>query len=300
MRGSPRLPRSSPAPITAALLLALAGSGCRQIAELPPDAPSAPATPKAPSGDVRPPAWLGSEASVFEHVQRELEGAGCPEVRTAVMKVSDEVPLPLYDARTRTLIIPPFRDGPEKMRERVARMSAKRFSGAFTFIDAFDSAASAYDAYATLLTVAVAHEMWHHIQFARRAQSPPGPLDVHDVESEAVEVEQAFLAHLVDTKQVPSTWRNHYRRAVLALRDAVPRQALDAVPDDERLFRQQFARAYALYGLGETLARDGVNVQVTAATTVYAGYMRRRVALLTTGARPLQTLTAAPAPAPAR
>lgn len=237
---------------------------------------------------------------MFEHVQRELEGAGCPEVRTAVMKVSDEVPLPLYDARTRTLIIPPFRDGPEKMRERVARMSAKRFSGAFTFIDAFDSAASAYDAYATLLTVAVAHEMWHHIQFARRAQSPPGPLDVHDVESEAVEVEQAFLAHLVDTKQVPSTWRNHYRRAVLALRDAVPRQALDAVPDDERLFRQQFARAYALYGLGETLARDGVNVQVTAATTVYAGYMRRRVALLTTGARPLQTLTAAPAPAPAR
>lgn len=285
---------SPPSSLLLAAALSLA-AGCRQIAELPPDAPPAP-TASAQAGETaRPPVWLASESAVFEHVQKVLEGAGCPEVRTAVLKVSDEVPLPFYDVPARTLLVPPFRDGPEKMRERVARMSAKRFAGALTFIDAFDSAASAYEAYAVFLTVAIAHEMWHHVQFVRRAAAPPGRSEVYDVEAEAVEVEQAFLAHLVETGQAPKTWRSHYRRAVLAIRDSVPRQALDAVPDDPEARSQQFARAYAIYGMGEAVAAGSVNVQLGAAFTVYATYMQRRVTLLTEGARPLATLAAKPA-----
>jgi hypothetical protein len=229
---------------------------------------------------------------VFEHVQAVLERAGCPEVRTAVMKVSDEVPLPFYSVPARTLIIPPFRDGPSRMRERLARMSAKRFAGALTFIEAYGSAAAAYEGYAVFLTVAIAHEMWHHVQFIRRAADPPGPHDVYDIEADAVELEQAFLAHLIAAGQAPPRWREHYRRAVLALRDSVPQQALDAVPEDGEALRRQFARAYAIYGMGESAAEDGVNVQVSAAFTVYAGYMTHRVALLTKGARPLKDLAA--------
>jgi hypothetical protein len=277
---------------SAVFLLIAALGGCRQIAELPPTSPSGPtgAAAAAPAAE-RPPVWLGSEASVFEHVQKVLEEAGCPEVRTAVFKASEEAALPLYRLQDRTLLIPPFRDGPEKMRERLARMSAKRFAGALTFVDAFDSAASAYEAYGVFMTVAVAHELWHHVHFARKGQGPSDALDAYDVEAEAMEVEQAFLAHLIAKKQVPPRWTNHYRRALLAIRDSIPRFALDAVPDDPQARRQQFARAYALYGVGEAAAQDGVNVQVSAAFTVYAGYTQRRVSLLAKGARPLGELT---------
>lgn len=276
-----------------ALLAALAG--CRQIAELPPDAPPAPsATAGASAGDIRPPRWLASETAVFEHVQRVLEEAGCPEVRTAVLKLTDAFPLPYYSVQERTLHVPPFRDGPEKMRERVARMSAGRFAGALTFIDAFDSAATAYEAYAVFMTVAVAHELWHHVQFVRNEAVTPDPFHVYDLEAGAVEVEQAFLAHLIETRQVSPRWRDHYKRSVLAIRDSVPRRALDAVPEDEAALRRQFARAYAIYGMGEAAAGDGLNVQISAASTVYAGYMQRRMALLAKGPRPLKALVGRP------
>jgi hypothetical protein len=271
---------------------------CRQIAELPPEAPSAPApSASASAGDARPPAWLASEAAVFEHAQKVLEEAGCPEVRTAVVRISDEVPLPSYRARDRTLLVPPFRDGQGRMRERIARLSATRFAGALTFVDSFGSAAAAYEAYGVLSTVAVAHELWHHVQFVRGAQGTPRPLDVYDLEAEAIEVEQAFLAHLVEARQVSARWRTHYRQAVLAIRDSIPQRALDAVPEDASALRQQFARAYALYGLEEAEGR-GVNVQLSAASTVYAGYTQRRLTLLSKGARPLKELVSRPSPPP--
>lgn len=159
----------------AVLLLAGALVGCRQIAELPAEGPAAGGTDGAGAAEGRPPVWLASEAAVFEHAQSVLESAGAPEVRTAVLQVSDDVDLPIYRPEIRTLVVPPFRDGEERMRERLARTSARRFEGALGFVDRFDSAASAYEGWAVLLTVAVAHELWHHVQSVRAARSPVAP-----------------------------------------------------------------------------------------------------------------------------
>ena len=58
---------------------------------------------------------------MFEHVQQTLEQAGFPGVRTAVVRVTEDVPLPSYQGADRTLSIPPFADGPEAMRARTAQ-----------------------------------------------------------------------------------------------------------------------------------------------------------------------------------
>lgn len=273
----------------------LAATACTQIAEAPsPAVPVAAADAAKPAEKAeRQPVWLGSEASVFEHVQKTYEDAGFPEVRTAVFKVSEEVPLPFYNQADRTLYIAPFSDGVDKMRARLARMSASHFSGALTFIDAFDSADTAYEAYRAFLTVAVAHELGHHIQFLRKPAGTLSPADIYDIESEAIELEQAFLAQQIETKQVPARWRDHYRLSVLAIRDSIPAHARETLPEDDKALRDAFARAYLTYGRGEAGAEGGVNVEISAAAVVYAGYTRKRMALLVKSGRSLAELAAA-------
>lgn len=161
-----------------AIALLLLPAACKQIDELPAAtpqnaAPGASAAPGAIAPSEKPPAWLSSEASVFEHVQQTLEQAGFPGVRTAVVRVTEDVPLPSYQGADRTLSIPPFADGPEAMRARLARTSARHFSGALTFIDAFDSLEQAYTGYRAFLTVAVAHELAHHLQLLRKTDGAP-------------------------------------------------------------------------------------------------------------------------------
>jgi len=278
-----------------AATLVLAATACTRIAEAP--APAVPAPSSTPhnstASPIRPPVWLGSEAAVFEHVQKTYEDMGFPEVRTAVFKVSEDVPLPFYRQPERTLYIPPFSDGTDPMRARLAKMSATHFSGALTFIEAFDSVAAAYEGYKTFLTIAIAHELSHHIQFLRKPSTPINPGDIYEIEAEAIELEQAFLTHLIDTKQVPPSWRDNYRLSVLAIRDSIPAAAMDALPDDDKALREAFARAYITYGRGEANAEAGVNVEISAAATVYAGYTRQRISLLTKGGRSLKELSAA-------
>ncbi len=294
--------------VAIALLSALVG--CRQVDELPPTAPnSAAAAPVKVAPEGRPPVWLAAEAPVFEHVQKVFEDAGFPEVRTAVFAVSEAVPLPSYQPANRTLYIPSFTDGPDRVRARLARMSARHFAGTLTFLDAFDSSEAAYRAYQAFLTVAIAHELSHHIQSLRKgaespsaretpetASSPWGPRNIYDLESEAIEFEQAFLAHEIAAKHVPEAWADHYRRAVMAIRDSLPRATLAALPDDEKELRVTFGRAYLTYAEGESTAQeDGVNPRIEAANIVYAGYTQRRLALLAKGARSLETLAKAEA-----
>lgn len=291
-----RLPFALPFALPVVLTLALGATACRQVAELPGSAPAAPATanPETRKGPAAPP-WLGSEAAVFEHVQQVFDQAGFPEVRTAVFKVSDEVPLPFYRTADRTLFIPPFTDGAARMRERLARMSATRFAGALTFIDEFESDKAAYDAFRAFMVVAVAHELSHHVQFLRKGAAAPTPADAYDTESDAIEFEQAFLAAEIAAQRAPDEWRAHYRQGVIALRDAIPRFAIEALPDDATELRQSFARAYLTYGLGESRSGAGVNPELAAASTVYAGYTQRRITLLTKGARSLADLAKAEA-----
>jgi hypothetical protein len=285
--------RSLPAFAAAAIL---ATAGCTQVAEVTrPAAPPVDVPQKPVDDGIRPPAWLSSEASVFEHVQKTYEELGFPEVRTAVFKVSEDVPLPYYGQADRTLYIPPFLDGADKMRARVAKMSASHFSGALTFVDVFESSAAAYDAYKVFLTIAVAHELSHHIQFSRKSAAQLAPGDVYDIEAEAIEFEQAFLAHLIGIKQVSSQWRDRYRLAVLAIRESIPQRAFDTLPQDEKALRETFAQAYLTYGRGELGAGSGVNVEISAAVTVYAGYTQKRMALFQKGGRSLKELAAAEA-----
>lgn len=273
-------------PLRAFCGLTLAATGCRQVAELSPETPpqTAETTKVSPS---KPPAWLASESAAFEQVQAVLAAAGCPEVGTAVMRVSEEASLPSYSAKLRTLTVPPFRDGPEKLPARIAQMSARRFFGGLSYIEAFGSTEAAYEAYGAFLTVAIAHEMWHHIRAVRRGEKPPSAAEIYDLEAEAVEVEQAFLAHVIGAGKAPKEWASHYRRSVLAIRDSIPKAALDAVPNDPKALREEFARAYATYGMGEPDARDGVNVQISAAVTVYAAYTAHRMKVLERGPRAL-------------
>jgi hypothetical protein len=277
---------------TCALALLFFLAGCRQVDELrPPAAPGAAARPSA--AEARPPGWLSSEASVFEHVQKVYEDAGFPEVRTAVLRVSEDVPLPSYSQLNRTLFVPPFSDGLDKVRARIAHMSATHFSGAFTFLDAFDSGSEALTAYRVLLAVAVAHELWHHVQLRGKPGELPAPADVYDLECEAIEAEQAFLAHEIDSRQFPASFREHYRRAVLAIRDSVPEAVITSLPEDDKQLRTIFAQAYLTYGRGELSAGDGVNVEVSAGQLVYAGYTRKRLTLLAKGGRSLEALAKA-------
>ena len=266
---------------------------CKQIDELPPATPGNAAAPAATSApDDKPPAWLSSEASVFEHVQQTLEQAGFPEVRTAVFRVTEDVALPAYQGADRTLSIPPFADGAEAMRARLARTSARHFAGAFTFIDAYPSLEQAYTGYRVFLTIAVAHELAHHLQLVQKPAAPPS--DIYALESSAIELEQAFLAHEIEAKHVPATWRDHYRRAVMAVRDSVPLTVRDKLPEDEKARSLAFAQAYATYARGEAASRDdGVNPEVDAAALVYAGYTEKRVSLLVKPGRPLSSLAKA-------
>lgn len=281
-----------------AIALLLLPAACRQVDELPPvtarDAPAG--TGAAAAAEERQPVWLAAEAPVFEHVQKVLEDAGFPEVRTAVFAVSEDVPLPSYQRANRTLTIPSFTDGPDLLRGRIARMSARHFAGTFTFLDAFDSTEKAYRAYQAFLTVGVAHELAHHIQGLRKGTDSASAEDIYDLEAEAIELEQAFLAHEIEAKHVPAAWLDHYRRSVMAIRDSLPRAALAALPEDDKALRAAFARAYLTYSRGEaSAAEDGVNVETDAAYTVYAGYTQRRIALLAKGGRSLEALAKAEA-----
>lgn len=278
------------------LLLLSACAGCRQVAELPDPVAPATATAAQPAEQpARPPAWLSSEAAVFEHVQKVYEDAGFPEVRTAVLQVSEDIPLPFYQKANRTLYIPPFTDGVEKMRVRLARVSVNHFSGALSFIDPFGSPAMAYEGFQALLTVAMAHEVAHHVQAMRKSAGAFQPDSLYDQESEAIEFEQAYLAHEIEAKAVPARWRDHYRRAIFAIRDAIPVYVMESLPADAKGMRRTFAEAYIAYGRAASLAENGVNVQVSSATTVYAGYTERRVALYVKGGRSLAELSAAEA-----
>jgi hypothetical protein len=279
-----------------ALLLLSTCAACRQVGELPdPAPPSAASTAKPAEERARPPAWLSSEPAVFEHVQKVYEDAGFPEVRTAVLQVSEDVPLPFYQKANRTLYIPPFTDGVEKMRTRLARVSVNHFSGALSFIDPFGSPAAAYEGFQALLTVAVAHEMAHHIQAMRRSEGTFQPDSLYDQESEAIEFEQAFLAHELEVKAAPAKWRDHYRLAIFAIRDAIPAYVMESIPSDAKGMRRTFAEAYIAYGRAASVAETGVNVEVSSATTVYAGYTERRIALFVKGGRSLAQLAAAEA-----
>jgi hypothetical protein len=282
-----------------AIALLLLPAACKQIDELPPvtakDAPVGTGAAAAPA-EARPPVWLAAEAPVFEHVQKVLEDAGFPEVRTAVFAVSEEVPLPTYQRANRTLTIPSFTDGAEPLRARIARMSARHFGGTLTFLDAFESTEKAYRAYQAFLTVAVAHELAHHIQGLRKGADSASAQDIYDLEAEAIEFEQAFLAHEIEAKHVPEAWRGSYRRSVMAIRDSIPKAAFAALPEDDKALRAAFARAYITYSNGEAAAMEnGVNVETAAASTVYAGYTQRRIALLAKGGRSLEVLAKAEA-----
>lgn len=266
---------------------------CRQVAELPdPASPAASASAAKPAEDTRQPAWLTSEAAVFEHIQKTYEDAGFPEVRTAVLAVSEDAPLPSYQKQNRTLVIPPFLDGPDKMRVRLARVSANHFMGALGFVDAFGSAAAAYRAFQALVTVAIAHEMAHHLQAMRKSSASLGPDSIYDLEAEAIELEQAYLSHEIEVKAVPERWRDDYRRSIFAIRDAIPVYVMDSLPSDPKALRSTFMQAYVTYARGISTAEAGVNTQVSAATLVYAGYTERRIALLARGARSLSQLAA--------
>lgn len=278
-----------------ALLLLLLPAACKQVDELPPATPhDAAASTSAPAEGEKTPAWLSSEASVFEHVQQTFEQAGFPEVRTAVFRVTEDVPLPSYQQADRTLSIPPFADGPEPMRARLARTSARHFQGALTFIDAFASLEQAYTGYRAFLTIAVAHELSHHVQLLRKGAGAPSPDDIYAVESEAIEYEQAFLAHEIEAKHVPPTWRDHYRRAVIAIRDTIPQAVFSRLPDDEKALSRAFAQAYLGYARGETASlQDGINPEIDAAELVYAGYTQKRLTLLAKPGRSLEALAKA-------
>jgi hypothetical protein len=279
-----------------AIALLLLPAACRQVDELPPATAKDAAAPAKAAPEGRPPVWLAAEAPVFEHVQKVFEDAGFPEVRTAVFAVSEDIPLPSYQRANRTLSIPSFTDGAGPVRARLARMSARHFAGTLTFLDAFDSPEEAYRGYQAFLTVAVAHELSHHIQFLRKGTELASAQDIYDLEAEAIEFEQAFLAQEIAAKHVPETWNAHYRRAVMAIRDSLPQAAFAALPDDDKALRTLFGRAYLTYAQGEANAvEDGVNVQVDAANIVYAGYTQRRLTLLTKGGRSLTALAKAEA-----
>ena len=271
-----------------AIALLLLPAACKQVDELPPatppDAASAPG-PAAPAE--KPPAWLSSEASVFEHVQETFEQAGFPAVRTAVFRVTEDAPLPSYQGADRTLSIPPFADGPAAMRARLARTSARHFAGTLTFIEPFGSLDGAYTGYRAFLTVAVAHELAHHLQLLRRPDSPPAPESILALETEAIEFEQAFLAHEIETKRVPPSFRDHYRRAVMAIRDTVPDIVYTTLPTDEKALSAAFAQAYLAY------SRASPNPDPRDAALVFATYTQKRLAFLAKPGRTLEALAKA-------
>jgi len=298
---------------TLAIALLLLPAACKQVDELPPATPHDAASAPGPATPAeKPPAWLSSEASVFEHVQQTFEQAGFPAVRTAVFRVTEDVPLPSYQGADRTLSIPPFADGPAAMRARLARASARHFGGALAFIESFDSLESAYTGYRAFLTVAVAHELAHHLQLLRRPDSPPPPESILAIETEAIEFEQAFLAHEIETKRVPPSFRDHYRRAVMAIRDTVPEIVYTTMPTDEKALSTAFARAYLGYSRApsgphpgaaaansDTAAHeDDLNPDLHDAALVYATYTQKRLTLLAKPGRTLEALAKAEADPP--
>ena len=104
------------------------------------------------------------------------------------------------------------------------------------------------------------------------------------------------MAHEIEAKHVPEAWRDSYRRSVMAIRDSLPKAAFAGLPEDDKALRAAFARAYITYSNGEAAAMEnGVNVETAAASTVYAGYTQRRIALLAKGGRSLEVLAKAEA-----
>lgn len=261
--------------------------GCRQVDELRPasnvPAPTTPAVAAAP--DSPPPEWMSSERAVFAHVQEDFASLGLKEAQSARLAITEDAHLPSYQGESRTISAPPFTDGPDRMRERLARMSARHFGGTLTFVDRFASAEEAYRGYRVFLTVALAHELLHHLQSSRPRAARPA--SIYDTESEAIELEQAYLAREIAEKHVPASFLADYRRAVMAFHDAVPDATFASLPADEKDLRRAFDAAYLTYVHGETNAEeDGVNPEVEAGRVVLAGYSRRRIQLLTKGARP--------------
>lgn len=263
--------------------------GCRQVDELRPATnATAPATATvAAAADSPPPEWMSSERAVFAHVQQDFVALGLTEARSARLEVTEQAYLPSYQGESRAVYTPPFTDGVDRMRERIARMSARHFGGTLTFVDRFASAEEAYRGYRAFMTVALAHELWHHLQSAR-PRGAPRPVSIYDTESESIELEQAYLAREIAEEHVPATFLADYRRAVMAFHDAVPDATYASLPQDEKELRRVFDAAYLTYVHGETTAEeDGVNIEIEAGRTVLAGYSRKRIRLLTKGARAL-------------
>jgi hypothetical protein len=279
--------------VAAALALALALAGGARPGLAAPTA-GAPPTARPPTPVAGEPAWTTDERSVFDFVRARYLALGVKADLAAVtLEIDDRFAIPFYQPGVARIFTMRFARDLAGARRHIASVSATMLGGLMV-LDRFRDGGEVLRGYRALLVSAMAHELAHAIYFARPgAAARTRLLDLLDVETEAMELELAFMDHLVARGDLDRSWRAGVDRVYAAFTDAIPAAAW--LPDGGHGDRALglFTDAYLTTGASLASLPAGVGTPaIDASFRRIAGYMMRRAELIAGPRRSIEELVA--------